>query len=939
MSEIKRQKTELPPEQEAIRAKCFHPTGTFVEFKQEEIEQSVPERFEKVVRNYADRIAIITKDRSLTYVGLNNAANRVAHGILQKLGECSEPVLFLADHGPISAVGCLGILKAGKTVIAIDPSYPVERIGYIRDDSRATAILTDGHNISAVTALTTAEFQVLNLDAFENDLSQQNTNLDLVPDFPAEIRYSSGSTGKPKGIVRTHRRLLEGAMLTINSGHICPADRLLAMRRLSFGCNDMLKGLLAGAALCPFDIKKNGFAVLADLMNQEKVTYYTSSSSIFRYFMCELTENDTFPSVRLLQIGDDPLSSREIQSYRKHFSDECILVYRLSCGEAGNLCQNFIDKNTHVSTLFVPVGYPVEGKEILLLDESGREVELGQIGEIAVKSRYSFSEYLRKPELTAVKFLPDSSGGNNRIYLTGDLGRMLPDGRLVYLGRKDLDVKIRGCKVALTEVEAALREFGAIVDAAVKAWEHDSGDPFLVAYLISRSEARPETSELFDFLKTKLPDYMIPSRFVFLNFFPSINGKLDRNSLPPPPDQKRSNRTTPFVAPKTPVEKKLSRIWTEVLSIDEVGIRDNFFDLGGNSLLTVRVFAEIEKELGKRLPLATIFQTPTIEQLATALIQEESAESQFAIWSTYPSSVVPFRAKGSKPPLFWFNWGPWDFRLPRYLGSDQPVYGLQHQSQDGHRALYTSIEEMAAYYIQEIRNVQSKGPYVIGGLCIGGVVAFEMAQQLQMQGQEVALLVLLDPTNPLTSKLSSTHKGVTSLSSHVTWFCNKVNRHLHELAPLGPEEKLSYALVRVNGRIMGLREKINWFGRRFLCDFFGCPLPPSLRTHYVTSIYSRARRAYAPQPYRGRVILFKTQGRYRSGQSGWENLLAGSLEIQELDTDHDNVFKEPYVRTFAEKLKIRLSDVQSDCRQEVNPEPSGECFAVIEKSLDRIPTA
>ena len=166
-----------------------------------------------------------------------------------------------------------------------------------------------------------------------------------------------------------------------------------------------------------------------------------------------------------------------------------------------------------------------------------------------------------------------------------------------------------------------------------------------------------------------------------------------------------------------------------------IGVRDNFFELGGHSLLAVRLFVEIEKTIGRRLPLATIFQAPTIEQLAGILRQEEWSESQFSLWSTYPSSVVPFQPNGSKPPLFWFNWGPWDFRLPRYLGSDQPVYGLQHQSQDGHRALYTSIEEMAAHYIKEMRTVQAKGPYFLGGLCIGGMVAFEMAQQLQKQGR------------------------------------------------------------------------------------------------------------------------------------------------------------------------------------------------------------
>ncbi len=608
----------LPPEQRAIRAQCYHPSGTFAPFAKEEVDQAIPDRFDKIIRTYPARLAIKTKDLCLTYLELNQAANRVAQGILRTLNGSSDPVLFVADHGTDSIIGCLGILKAGKILIAIDPACPAKRIRFIRDESQATAILTDDRNFLSVANLMTPKFRALNLKYFEEDLPRENPNCHISPQAPAEIRYSSGSTGQPKGIIRTHQRLLHSAMLTINSGHICPDDRLLAIRRLSFGCNDILKGLLVGATLCPFDITKSGFSDFADFIEQQEVTYYTSSSSTFRHFMAELTDRQTFPSVRVLQLGDDPLSSREIKSYKRHFSDHCILMYRLSCGEAGNLCQYFIDKNTEISSTFVPVGYPVEGKEILLLDESGRTVEPGATGEISVKSEHLSSEYLRKPELTRAKFLPDPAGGNNRIYLTGDLGKMLPDGRLLHLGRKDLEVKIRGCKVALPEIEAALREFAGVVDAAVKVWGHESGEPFLVAYLLYRPEPRPKTGELQAFLKTILPDYMIPSRFVFLHSLPLVNGKLDRSSLPPP-DKTRLNLTTSYMAPRTTVEKDLVEIWAKVLSIDEVGIDDNFFELGGHSLAATRVVSRVIKKYELDLPLQSLFQSPTIAKMAAKI--------------------------------------------------------------------------------------------------------------------------------------------------------------------------------------------------------------------------------------------------------------------------------------------------------------------------------
>jgi aspartate racemase len=421
-------------------------------------------------------------------------------------------------------------------------------------------------------------------------------------------------------------------------------------------------------------------------------------------------------------------------------------------------------------------------------------------------------------------------------------------------------------------------------------------------------------------LSERIAGQLLPTAFVFLDALPLTNDlKIDYQRLPQPGRQ-RPPLPNAYVAPRTKIARELVQIWQDVLDVRPIGIHDNFFDLGGHSTLAARLFVEIEKTIGRILPLATIYQAPTIEQLAGILTQEEWSKSQFSLWSTYPSSVVPFQPNGSKPPLFWFNWGPWDCRLPLYLGSDQPVYGLQHQSQDGRRARHTSIEAMAAHYIKEMRAVRPNGPYFLGGLCIGGMVTFEMARQLQTQGEDVALLVLLDPdpTNPRAGQLSSVDNGLPSLSSHITSFRNKINRHLRELAPLGPQEKLSYALVRLKNRIMELQGKISWVARKVLCETFGYPLPLALRTHYLATIYQRAARGYVPKLYRGQVILFKTQGRYRDGELGWGKHIAERLEIQELDTDHDNVLKEPYVQTFVEKLKSCLSEAQMNVTRRRN---------------------
>jgi acyl-coenzyme A synthetase/AMP-(fatty) acid ligase/acyl carrier protein len=625
MGESLRLPENLPEEQQAIRAKCFHPSGTFVEFGRDEIEQSIPDRFEKVVRRYYDRLAVQVGDDALTYDFVDKAANRIGRAVLDKLGEKIEPIVLLSDQGFTTISSYLGILKAGKISVAVDPSFPLEWIAHIIDDCQAGLILTGNKNLSLATALAKASRQIINVEALGENVSDEKIGLPIGPDHIAEIRYTSGSTGRPKGIVRSHRRNLHSAMLTINTAHVCSEDRVLILRNLSYGSRDILKGLLAGAALFPFDIKKDGLSGLAAYINQQKITCYAAVASTFRYFINEVGAKEIFPSVRLIQLGGEPLSKREVDAYKEHFSDGCILMNRLSCGEAGNLCRYFIDKQTEISTPIVPVGYPVEGKEIFLLDNNRNKVEGDQVGEIAVRSRYLSTEYWRRPELTSAKFLSDPSDEGKRLYLTGDLGRMLPDGCIVYLGRKDFEVKIRGAKVAIPEIEIALRECPSVKDAAVVAARRDrSGEQQLVAYLVPATRPVPTVSALRGFLKTKLPVYMIPASFVVVDEIPlTVTGKVDRRALPEPGGD-RPELETPYCPSRTPVEKKVARIWAEVLSLDRVGIHDDFFELGGHSLAATRVVSRVINTFQLELPHQSLFQTPTVAEMAEVILQSRT---------------------------------------------------------------------------------------------------------------------------------------------------------------------------------------------------------------------------------------------------------------------------------------------------------------------------
>ena len=609
------------PSQEAIRAKCFHPAGTFVEFKPEEIEQSIPGRFEKIVRQYPERLAVKTKDRSLTYGELNQAANRIAHAILAKRGQGSEPIALLLENDASMIAAILGVLKAGKIYVPMDRSLPRARIAHMLEDSQAALLLTDRKNLVSARELAQDESLLMNIDESDAGISTENPALSISPDHLAYIVYTSGSTGQPKGVLQNHRNGLHEAMLYANGLHISPEDRLdlLYSCSASQGMKIAFGALLNGAALCPYDLKEEGVGNLAAWLVQEEITICFSIPIVFRQFVGTLTGQEKFPRLRLIQLGSDSVTLREVEGYKKHYSPDTILVVRLGSTEAGTLRRYFCDGDTPLKGKMVPVGYPVEDMEVSLIDEEGKKVGFNRVGEIAVKSRYLSPGYWRMADLTRTKFLPDPNGGDKRIYLTGDLGRMLSDGCLYHVGRKDFQVNIRGYRIEVGEIEMALLNLPSIKEAVVVAWEDQPGDQRLVAYVVLNNCFAPSVSELRSSLKYRLPDYMTPSAFVFLDTLPlNPNGKVDRRALPPP-SPARPDLNTPFVASRTPVEETIARIWSEVLSLDQVGVHDNFFDLGGHSLAATRVVSQVIKQFRLELPLQSLFQSPTVAEMAAVI--------------------------------------------------------------------------------------------------------------------------------------------------------------------------------------------------------------------------------------------------------------------------------------------------------------------------------
>ena len=621
---------ELSSRREAsVRAHLACRTGAFAEFTKGEIEQSIADRFEKQVIKYPAKIAVETDRDQVTYTELNQAANRIARAILERMGRGAEAVALLLHSRVLSIAAILGVLKAGKFYVPLEPSYPPLRNRYLLDDSRARCILTDRNSVALAQELAQDDRSWIQLDDGQADLASDNVGLRISPDDFAYVLYTSGSTGEPKGVIQNHRNVLHFIMNYTNGLHIGAEDRLSLLYTWgnSAAAMDTFAALLNGASLHPFRLREEGTGRLGKWLIDEQITVYHSVPSVFRSFISSLSGQEEFPDLRLIDFGGEAVLQTDVESYRRHLSRDCILVNGFGTTEINVTRQYFIDQSTEIAEALVPIGYPVSDTEVLLLNDCGEEVETGGVGEICIESSYLALGYLGKPDVTNAAFSASPRGGGRRIYRTGDLGRMDRDGCLTHLGRKDNQVKIRGHRVEAGEIEVVLRGRFGMEDAVVVGWDFGGGEQRLVAYLVRGRQPEPNQSALRNELAKILPDYMIPSVFVMLEALPKTpNGKVDRRALPAPAAS-RPRLETVFVAPRSPLEERLAGIWKEVLRIDEVGVHDSFFDLGGNSLLAAQVISRLRSTLGLDVPLRYFFAAPTLQGLAVAVVQTRAEQA------------------------------------------------------------------------------------------------------------------------------------------------------------------------------------------------------------------------------------------------------------------------------------------------------------------------
>lgn len=875
----------------------------------------IHELFEAQVARTPDAIAAMFEEQTITYRELNKQANQLAH-YLVRLGVGPDHLVGILLPRSIEKVMVLAaIFKAGGAYVSLDFAYPDERLAFMIDDAKPRVVLTHQHLRERLPSRSFTRMVCLDVERalIRTESSGAPVNL-VTPEHLAYVIYTSGSTGDPKGVAMGQRPLCTLLAWQLKNWSPPAAGRTLQFTTMNFDVafQEIFSTWCSGGALVlTSELLRCDPVGLLRLMRDRRV------ERIFLPFVALQQLARAFEATQIL-----PVNLRDVITAGEQLQVTPQIRNLFARLDGCPLHNQYGPAETHVVTAFTlrgdpakwpllpPIGPPVVNACIHILDERRVPVPEGAAGEIYIGGDPLARGYLNRDDLTNERFIRDpfSAQADARLYQTGDLGQFLPDGNIQYLGRNDQQVKIRGVRVELGAVEAVLAQHPSVEEAVVCAREVEPGEKRMVAYFTGKTDCSPTGSELRRFLTTKLPSYAVPSTFVPVRAIPlTSTGKVDRLALPEPIAERTLDEIIP---PQNPMQQKLVKIWEEVLKISPIGIQDNFFALGGDSLQAVQIFLHMEKLCGHDLPLALLVTAPTIGEL------EPLMREQMGPWS----SLVAIQPHGPGRPFFCVHAAGGNvlnyFELAHRMRPDRPFYALQAQGLDGKREPYSRVEEMAAHYLREIHSLQPDGPYLLGGESFGGVVAFEMAQQLSAQGEEVALLVLLDaPANP----------------EHLKPLIKKIPGRIDLLIRLRMKERMRYLVDQLKVTKSLVRSALSRWFPPFGAN--GASNHQQWSVRDVTQFNDEAHRKYIPHPYAGSALLFLARESTWSGDLGWRRLVTGGLEIREVPGGHQNFIKEPHVRVLAQQLTAALREAEKTAPSAAATSVPAESGAIADSSL------
>ncbi|MBD1391852.1 non-ribosomal peptide synthetase [Mucilaginibacter glaciei] len=848
----------------------------------------------KSAQNYPYSIAVKFHERSVTYTEFNKTTNRIARVLIEQGIKKGDVVGLALDRTPEMIMCLVAIMKTGAAYVPLDPEYPKDRIEFMLEDSGAKVLLTSqkykGHY-----AGNTVEVLIEEALAKSENYPAEEPEVEVTGKDLAYILYTSGSTGKPKGVQIPHGALVNLELSMQKKPGMTPADKILAVATISFDIAglDLYLPLVTGAQIVLADslTAKDGRALL-DIVRSENITIMQATPYTWR-MMLEVGWNEYLP-LKVFTGGE--AFPKDLAEKLLPISKEVWNLYGPTETTIYSIIKQITDAND------ITIGWPIDNTQIYIVDEQMQNHTDGEIGEILIGGAGVSWGYWNREELTVEKFIdnPFSDIPGDKIYRTGDLGKYKPDGDIVYLGRIDHQVKVRGYRIELGEIEFNLGKQPDIKDAVVVAREDTPGMPRLVAYLTlpTGQVGVPESTQITNWeqaLLAVLPEYMVPDDWVLLESIPSTpNGKIDRKALPKP-DYSHINRTGEYVAPRSDNEKMVARIWEEMMGLEKISIMDNFFQLGGRSLVAVKIMAKIEQETGKRLPLATLFEYSTVEQLAARLEVDEASIS----WK----SLVPIKPQGTKMPLYIVHGAGLNVLLFNALAmnmdDEQPVYGLQARGLNGVDEPLDVMEEIAANYIEEIVAHDPIGPYAIAGYSLGGMIAYEMAKQMLAAGKDVKLLAMFDTYAEQTTKFDSPLKK----SLKGIWLLAKQIAYTPVLFMEDPKRTIEYKSRELGRKVTKTFKKI-----------FPDKKKKTVFSDYNNEIDERsgkAQRNYLLTPVNIAVELFRAKKKtfYMEDTKllGWAPYALKGVHVHEIPGEHNTIFAPPNDKQFAKVLQECLN--------------------------------
>jgi amino acid adenylation domain-containing protein len=838
-------------------------------------------------------VAVSFRGAELTYRELDGSANRLARH-LRSLGVGRDvPVAICADRSIDTVVAVLAVLKAGGAYVPVDPGYPAERVAFMLEDCGAPVLVTRAE-VARTLPPHGASTVLLDDERTESDAPLEiETSLDDL----AYVIYTSGSTGRPKGVAMPHRPLANLLAWQREQWRGRRPARTLQFASLSFDVafQELFSTWTSGGTLVLVDddVRRDSAALLEHLAKQRVERLFLPFVALDN--LCEAAEyvGASVPALReVITAGEQLKVTAAIRGFfARH--DRCTLVNQYGPTETHVVTAHDVVGPAAEWPELPPIGRPIANARAYVLDPHRRPVPVGVPGELWIGGVSVARGYLGRADLTSQRFTADPFAPEaGRMYATGDVVRLGPDGVIEYLGRTDHQAKIRGFRVEPGEVEAALRAHPAVREAFATVRD-DGGEKRLVAFVIG-NRRQLESAELREFLRRRLPEYMVPAAVATVDAFPlTPNGKIDRDRLArlPLPEEKRDAE---YVAPRSAVEAQLAALWQKLLGVERVGVTDDFFELGGHSLLAVKLFSEIERKLGLRLPLSSLFETTTVAGLAE-LVEAERVEARPF------STTLELRPGNGEVPLFLIAWAGGEvlpYRdLVENLDPRIPVYGLRARGIDRRNTPLSTVEEIADYYVEEVRRIQPHGPYRLAGFCFSGIVAYEMARRLTAAGEEVSTLALIDsyPWRP---------------------------RRRRTLLTAGREQAKAFRTAGREGRREWLSARLNGIRARLyrlLYLRYGPPLYAKLEARGWQSAALRgpwnpvliasnlARRRYVPNPLDVRVQWFRAQQAPEPRPTPWDELAdVENHPIVAPGISHSSMMREPHVKLLVDALAAEL---------------------------------